>query len=465
MEATFVVVGGGIAGVTCASTLGFLQPEENVILVSESALIKTASNVRAVTKTLVSFDVEEKTSNSLSELYPNVSVIHDLLVEVDDELLTVKTASGATIKYKYLCLCMGARPKLIPQAANNPYVFGIRDTDSVETFIKKLSNSKKIAIVGNGGIASELVHKIKNIEIFWIIKDKHITATFVDPGASEFLQSAVKTTKTDEAVYVPVKRIRYSEEGAAKSGAALGPDWYTRFEIAGSAQTTLPKTVSIIYESEINDIQVNETLEHPVELSLTTDRKLQCDLVVSATGVQPRSDFTIKNKLELSEDGGIKVNAFMQTSLPNIYAAGDVCSAKWDLAKHWFQMKLWTQAHQMGAYAAKSMSGAFNNEEVLQDFCFEIFAHSTRLFGYKVILLGLFNGQKLGRDYEILLRMTKGVEYVKFVLQNNRLQGAVLIGDTDLEEMCENLILNQLDLSPYGDDILNPNVDIEDYFD
>lgn len=464
MEVTFVVVGGGIAGVTCASTLGFLQPEEKIILVSESALIKTATNVRALTKTLVSFDVEEKTSNSLSETFPNITVLHDTLIEVDDESLTIKIASGSIIKYKYLCLCMGARPKLIPQAENNPYVFGIRDTDSVENFIKKLNNSKKIAIVGNGGIASELVHRIKNIEVFWIIKDKHITATFVDPGAAEFLQSSTKSTE-NEAVYTPVKRIRYSEEGTTKSGAALGPDWYTKFEITGSTDSTVPKSVSINYESEIVDLKIIDNSEYPVEIILSTGKKLQCDLVVSATGVHPRSDFKTKSKFDLSEDGGIKVNAFMQTSLPNIYAAGDLCTANWDVARHWFQMKLWTQAHQMGAYAAKSMSGALNNEEVLQDFCFEIFAHSTRLFGYKVILLGLFNGQKLGRDYEILLRMTKGVEYVKFVLQNNKLQGAVLIGDTDLEEMCENLILNQLDLSPYGDDILNPNIDIEDYFD
>lgn len=463
MEATFVIVGGGIAGVTCASTLGFLQPNECVILISESALIKTATNVRAVTKTLVSFDVEERASNSLSEIYSNITVIHDSLIELDDELSIIKTASGVKIKYKYLCLCMGARPKLISQAADNPYVFGIRDTDSVENFIKKLSNSRKIAIIGNGGIASELVYKIKNVEVFWIIKDKHITATFVDPGASEFLQSFVVTTK-DEAVYTPIKRIRYGEEGSAKSGAALGPDWYTKFEITG-ANSILPKSVSVVYESEVTALKINETSEFPVELSLTGNKKISCDLVVSATGVTPRSDFKSKNTFDLSEDGGIKINEFMQTSLPHIYAAGDICSANWNLAKHWFQMKLWTQAHQMGAYAAKSMSGSFNNEEVLQDFCFEIFAHSTRLFGYKVILLGLFNGQKLGRDYEILLRTTKGVEYVKFVLQNNRLQGAVLIGDTDLEEMCENLILNQLDLSPCGDDILNPDIDIEDYFD
>lgn len=43
--------------------------------------------------------------------------------------------------------------------------------------------------------------------------------------------------------------------------------------------------------------------------------------------------------------------------------------------------------------------------------------------------------------------------------------GAVLIGETDLEETFENLILNQMDLTLYGEDLLNPNIDIEDYFD
>ena len=58
-----------------------------------------------------------------------------------------------------------------------------------------------------------------------------------------------------------------------------------------------------------------------------------------------------------------------------------------------------------------------------------------------------------------------GVEYVKVVLNNGRLMGAILIGETDLEEVFEHLILNQTDLSPYGEDLLDPNIDIEDYFD
>ena len=43
------------------------------------------------------------------------------------------------------------------------------------------------------------------------------------------------------------------------------------------------------------------------------------------------------------------------------------------------------------------------------DFCFELFAHVTRFFGQKVVLLGLFNAQGLDTSqYEVLLRCTKG---------------------------------------------------------
>lgn len=461
MEAHFVVVGGGIAGVTCVETLAFLDPVKSIILLSESSLIKTVTNLHAITKVLTDFDVKEVHTKEYSLNYSNLTVIHDTLLKVNDEEKYILTKNNSQIKYNYLCLCTGAEPKLIAEASNFEEILGIRDTDSVENFVKKIENAKSVVVVGNGGIASELVYKIKNVETHWVIKDKHISATFVDPGAAEFFQSSL--LKGDVVEPSVSKRIRYQEEEEYyKTGAALGPDWYKSLVISGAAEI---HDVKVHYETEVKSIKKNKNSEFPVEVTLNNEENIQCDLIVSATGVTPRINYEIQNKLNLSDDGGILVNEFMQTNIPFIYAAGDICSINWPLAKHWFQMKLWTQARQMGCYAAKAMVGHMNNEEVLQDFCFEMFAHSTKLFGYKVILLGLYNGQKLGRNYEILLRMTKGHEYIKFVLENNKLQGAVLIGETDLEEMAENLILNQIDLAPYGDDILNPDIDIEDYFD
>ena len=58
-----------------------------------------------------------------------------------------------------------------------------------------------------------------------------------------------------------------------------------------------------------------------------------------------------------------------------------------------------------------------------------------------------------------------GMEYVKIVIQDGRVQGAILIGETELEEVFENLILNQTDITPFKDYLLDPNIDIEDFFD
>lgn len=70
--------------------------------------------------------------------------------------------------------------------------------------------------------------------------------------------------------------------------------------------------------------------------------------------------------------------------------------------------------------------------------------------GFKVLLFTLF---------EI------GHEYIKLIIQGGRIHGAVLIGETGMEETFENLILNQLDITRFGEDLLNPDIDIDDYFD
>lgn len=54
---------------------------------------------------------------------------------------------------------------------------------------------------------------------------------------------------------------------------------------------------------------------------------------------------------------------------------------------------------------------------------------------------------------------------MKVVVSDGRVQGVLLIGETDLEETFENLILNQIDVSMFGENLINPDVDIEDYFD
>ncbi|XP_060079559.1 pyridine nucleotide-disulfide oxidoreductase domain-containing protein 1-like isoform X2 [Ylistrum balloti] len=433
-------------------------------------------------------------------------------VSCAEMMLTVQ--EGQTFRYKQLCICSGGRPKVI--AKDNPYVLGIRDTQSVKEFQKHLHNARRIMVIGNGGIATELVYEVEGCEVIWAIKDKSISSAFVDAGAAEFFLPQLNSDK-DEG-NKPSKRLKYTTEdntlkvepkeetfGGALGpdwstkeetfGGALGPDWSTKEETFGGAlgpdwstnlkmtgQQEISHQVHVEYRVEVKVIHTAEDFvakemteatlpgfthdRWPVYVELTNGQVYGCDFVVSATGVVPNtSPFITGNQFALSADGGMLVNEKMETSVADIYAAGDVCSANWTPSPHWIQMRLWTQARQMGAYSAQCMVAKAKDELISLDFCFEMFAHVTKFFGLKVILLGKFNAQGLEGDHELLLRMTKGKEYIKAVLKDGTMHGAILIGETDLEETFENLILNQIDLTPFKDDLLDPNIDLEDFFD
>lgn len=116
---------------------------------------------------------------------------------------------GSEFVYDKICVSMGGKPKLI--AENNPYVLGIRDTETVAIFQKRLSECRRVALVGNGGIATELVYEIENCHVNWIIKDSHLSHIFFDPHSAKFFETRLniekKTTVREDE---PSKRQKYS---------------------------------------------------------------------------------------------------------------------------------------------------------------------------------------------------------------------------------------------------------------
>lgn len=447
-----------------------------------------------MSKVLEEFSVEEQPSTTLESRFPNIRVIESGVKQLKSEEHCVLTEDGGRHVYKKLCLCAGAKPKLICE--ENPYVLGIRDTDSAQEFQKQLIKAKRIMIIGNGGIALELAYEVEGCEVIWAIKDKAIGNTFFDAGAAEFLTSKLAAKKSQAEI--ANKRTKYTTDGRKKVaqskastgniGSALGPDWHEGLILKGTKEFS--HKVHIETECEVKKIYHREEFRiskknslafpqngqkpsvttdneiWPVYVELTNGKMYGCDFIVSATGVTPNTErFLFGNNFDLGEDSGLKVDDHMCTSIADVYAAGDICSAAWQPSALWQQMRLWTQARQMGWYAAKCMAAAASGDSVDMDFSFELFAHVTKFFNYKVVLLGKYNAQGLGSDHELMLRCTKGQEYIKVVMQNGRMMGAVLIGETDLEETFENLILNQMNLSSYGEDLLDPNIDIEDYFD
>merc|ERR1711988_897176 len=70
------------------------------------------------------------------------------------------------------------------------------------------------------------------------------------------------------------------------------------------------------------------------------------------------------------------------------------------------------------------------------------------------------------KDVLILFRLCPSKnEYIKVILMNGKIVGAMIIGDTDLEETMESLIISNTDLSFLSTSLLDPEIDLEDYFD
>lgn len=460
----YVVVGGGIAGVSCAKQLlESFRRTDHVTLISASKVVKVVSHWRQIGRFCETFDVEE---GEMVSKYTRFRFIEAKVCHwnyKDKELLL--SDGSDPVKYDKLCIATGAQP-IVPFSSKK--VLTIRDTESADVLQRRLHGAKHVAVVGNGGIATEVVFEMRKISITWIIRDDSISSVFFDSAVSGFFQKHLEMGRTEgEKNSGILKRLRYSLSGSKKvdtmqdlPGCALGPDWMSPLSFDCNSQE---RSVNVIRNVEVQEV-IDE--EDGVILSLSSGKQIRCDFVIWATGVVPMANVWKDSCKELrisASDGGILVNDSMRTSVPDVYACGDVCTTSFSNPScFWKQMRLWTQARQMGEYCARSMlaSGTLD-----VDICFELFAHTTSFFGYKVVFLGDFKGERQPEGWYPIDRITEDDEFVRCIMYNHRVVGAILIGETDLEETMENLILNETNLEAIEEDFLDPNINMEDFFD
>jgi NAD(P)H-nitrite reductase large subunit len=221
--------------------LARLSRESLVTVVSDSPLIKAATNVVQQSRVLETFDVEEKQGSYLEQRYGNVTVLSAHVTSLIHKEKVVETSDGRRIPYDKLCICSGAKPKLI--AEGHPRVIGIRDTESMEDFQRKLEDARRIVVVGNGGIATELVYEVKGCQVVWVIRHSSICHTFVDEGAAVFFLPHLHDDNGCHGDAAELrKRTKYVCEGVGEEkeegekeriGSALGPDWHTGRQMKG----------------------------------------------------------------------------------------------------------------------------------------------------------------------------------------------------------------------------------------
>jgi NAD(P)H-nitrite reductase large subunit len=171
-----------------------------------------------------------------------------------------------------------------------------------------------------------------------------------------------------------------------------------------------------------------------------------CQMVVLAIGVRP--DTSIVAETAVNVDRGIVVGEDMQTSVPGIYAAGDVAQGVEMLSGKSMPIPILPGAFRQGKVAGANMTGASER------YAGGLAMNSIAVFDLPTISVGITSPQ--GEDFEELVwQREEPPAYKKVVLKNDRVVGAIMVGDIDRAGIFTGLIKRGVDVSGIKDLILS----------
>ncbi len=307
---TFVIVGASLAGAKAAEELRERGFDGNVMLIG-------AENERPYERPPLTKDyLRAESEREKTYVHPS-----DFYAQHEIELLTGATVTdidaGASrltlddrreLAYDRLLLSTGAEPRrLSVPGAELTGVHYLRTLADCDVLRERLNAGGHVAVIGAGWIGSEFAASARQ---------RGLEVTLIDPLA------------------LPNERIFGPEIGA-----------FYRDVHAHHG-------VELVLDDGVDALEGDSVLQR---VRTTKGRVIDCDFAVIGVGVSPRVDLAAAAGAKI--ENGIVVDHQLRTTLPEIFAAGDVADAWHPSFKRNIRVEHWSNALNQGPAAARAMLG------------------------------------------------------------------------------------------------------------
>ncbi len=296
----YFVLGGGIAALSAAKAIRETDPSGLIVMLTQEDALPYSRPMltKQLLGNLTAKDLAVETAAWYDAPGRDIQVLTGRTVAaIDPEQKTITLQDGLVFSYDKLVYALGARCFIPPfEGSGRPNVIAIRTTEDVKRVRKLAKSAKTAAVIGGGVLGLEAAWALREggLDVTVIEFEKQIMSRQIDPEAAEHLMQAMDRHGVELLTGASTQKV--DDEG----------------------------------------------------LHLTDGRLIPAELVIVSAGV--RANMEIAAAAGVKADRKIIVNERMETSLPDVYAAGD-CAA------YGLSYALWAEAADMGRAAGVNAAG------------------------------------------------------------------------------------------------------------
>ena len=365
-----VVIGNGMAGMRTVEELLKIAPDKYDIEIFGAEPGGNYNRILLSPVLAGEKRVEDIMLHSLAWYRDQGVMLHngDPAVAIDRVRRRVTSQTGAEVSYDRLLIATGSKPIVLPVAGRDlPGVVTFRDLEDVSTMLQAAREYSRAIVIGGGLLGLEAANGLRS---------QGMQVTVVH------LLDRLMERQLDPAAADLLKRSLEQQGLKFKMSAA---------------------TSAILGTSRVNRVRFGDGTE------------LQADLVVMAVGIRPNVELAQLACLRCER--GVLVDDTMLTYDPCIYAVGECVQHR--NSTFGLVAPLWEQARVCAAHLA---------EIGLARFPGSLLTAQLKVTGINVFSAGNF--EDTARSESLVFRDAKRGIYKRLVLEDDKVRGAVLYGDT-----------------------------------